>query len=172
MIRNLFSRRPPPRCAVLMVCMGNICRSPTAEGVLRARLERDGLAELVLVDSAGTIGFHRGSAPDARAVAHAAKRGIDISKLRAREVQSADFERFDMLLAMDADNLEALRARCPPQRQDRLQLLMSYAPAGAESGEVPDPYYGPPAAFELVLDLVESAVEGVVTELRRRIDLA
>jgi protein-tyrosine phosphatase len=169
MIRDLFSRRPPPRLSVLMVCMGNICRSPSAEGVLRARLEREGLGEQVFVDSAGTIGFHRGSPPDPRAVAHAAKRGIDISKLRAREVARDDFERFDLLLAMDADNLDVLRTRCPPKHHDRLRLLMSFANDGNEAGEVPDPYYGPPAGFDHVLDLIEAAVDGVVAELRQRL---
>jgi protein-tyrosine phosphatase len=169
MIGRLFSRRPPPRLSVLMVCMGNICRSPTAEGVLRTRLQREGLSELVRVDSAGTIGMHRGSPPDARAVAHAARRGIDIAGLRAREVSDADFVRFDLLLAMDAGNLDELRRRCPPERHERLQLLLSFAPPGSGIVDVPDPYYGAPAGFDLVLDLVESATDGLVAELRRRL---
>jgi len=169
MIKRLFRRRPQPRLSVLMVCMGNICRSPTAEGVLRERLRREGLGELIAVDSAGTIGFHRGSPPDPRAVAHAARRGVDISGLRAREVAAADFARFDLLLAMDEDNLDELRHRCPPQWHDRLRLLLSYAPPGAGVVEVPDPYYGPPAGFDHVLDLVESATDGLLAELRQRL---
>lgn len=169
MIRRFFRRPPPPRFGVLMVCMGNICRSPTAEGVLREHLARAGLGEQVLVDSAGTIGSHRGSPPDPRAVAHAARRGVDLSRLRARPVQADDFERFDLLLAMDGQNLGALRERCPPHRHDRLRLLLSFAPSGGEYVEVPDPYFGPPAGFDLVLDLVESAMPGLVAEVGRRL---
>ena len=161
---------PNVRLSVLMVCMGNICRSPTAEGALRARLKREGLDEWVKVDSAGTYGGHKGARPDARAVAHAAQRGIDISRLRAREVAPADFERFDLLLAMDSDNLSNLRHHCPEDLQDRLGLLLAYAPPG-DGLEVPDPYYGPPAGFEQVLDLVESSLDGLVVELRRRLAL-
>jgi protein-tyrosine phosphatase len=169
MIRRLFRPRVEPRLAVLMVCMGNICRSPTAHGVLRARLQREGMGELVQVDSAGTIGFHRGSPPDPRAIAHAARRGIDIADLRAREVTAADFDRFDLLLAMDEDNLDALRRRAPPERHDRLRLLLSFAPARTGVREVPDPYFGAPAGFELVLDLVEAATDGLLAELRQRL---
>jgi protein-tyrosine phosphatase len=169
MIARLFKSRPRPRVSVLMVCMGNICRSPIAEGVLRARLAREGLADLVEVGSAGMVTSHRGSPPDARAVAHAARRGIDISRLRARVVAGADFERFDLLLAMDESNLDDLRRRCPPERHDRLRLLLAFASPALGVTEVPDPYYGPPAGFELVLDLVESAVDGLVAELRLRL---
>jgi protein-tyrosine phosphatase len=169
MIKRLFSRRAEPRLSVLMVCMGNICRSPTAEGVLRERLQREGLGELIQVDSAGTTGMHRGSPPDARAVAHAARRGIDIARQRARALADNDFARFDLLLAMDHDNLDELRRRCPPDRHERLQLLLAFAPPGGGQLEVPDPYYGPPAGFEQVLDLVESAIDGLVAELRRRL---
>ena len=164
--------RLEPRCqlSVLMVCMGNICRSPTAEGALRARLKREGLDEWVKVDSAGTYGGHKGARPDARAVAHAAQRGIDIAKLRAREVAPADFARFDLLLAMDSANLSNLRHHCPEDLQDRLGLLLAYAPPG-DGLEVPDPYYGPPAGFEQVLDRIESSLDGLVVELRRRLAL-
>ena len=192
--------RLEPRCqlSVLMVCMGNICRSPTAEGALRARLKREGLDEWVKVDSAGIYGGHKGARPDARAVAHAAQRGIDISRLRAREVAPADFERFDLLLAMDSDNLsnlrhhcpedlqgrlglllamdannlDNLRQRCPPGLQRKLRLLLSFAAAGpgaAGGEELPDPYYGPPAGFEHVLDRIEASMSGLVAELRRRL---
>lgn len=150
---------------VLMVCMGNICRSPTAEGVLRARLAAAGLAERVEVDSAGTHDYHVGAPPDHRSQRHAARRGIDISTLRGRQVCAADFERFDLLLAMDHDNLEMLEESCPgPHLRHKLGLLMQFAePAG--SMVVPDPYYGGSAGFERVLDLVEAASEGLVKHL-------
>lgn len=154
------------RVRVLMVCMGNICRSPTAEGVLRARLRAAGLDRHVEVDSAGTHGYHAGEPPDRRAQKHAASRGYDLSKLRARRVVPADFERFDWVLAMDADNLERLRELRPEGAQARLGLLMEHARRHADVREVPDPYYGPPAGFERVLDLVEDACEGLLLRLR------
>ena len=171
-LSNRLKTTPKPKVSVLMVCMGNICRSPSAEGVLRARLQREGLADAVQVDSAGTYGGHKGAPPDARAVAHAAKRGINIAKLRAREVTQADFERFDLLLAMDANNLDNLRQRCPPGSHRKLRLLLSFAAAGpgaAGGEELPDPYYGPPAGFEHVLDRIEASMSGLVAELRRRL---
>jgi len=156
-----------------MVCMGNICRSPMAEGVLRTKLARAGLAELVAVDSAGTAGLHRGNPPDPRAVALAAQRGYRLDGQKSRPVVAADFTRFDLLLAMDRQNLDALRKRCPPQAQDRLQLLLPYAAqraaAAAPDDEVPDPYYGPPAGFVLALDLIEPACDGVVAALQQRL---
>lgn len=169
MIRRWFRPRVEPRLAVLMVCMGNICRSPTAEGVLRWRLRREGLGELVRVDSAGTTAFHRGSPPDSRAIAHAARRGIDIAGLRARELTAADFDRFDLLLAMDEDNLETLRRRARPEHHERLRLLLSFAPPATGVLEVPDPYYGAPAGFEQVLDLIEAATDGLLAEVRQRL---
>ncbi len=169
MIRRLWRRRVEPRLSVLMVCMGNICRSPTAEGVLRERLRREQLERLIAVDSAGTSGIHDGSPPDPRSIAHAARRGVDISTQRARAVRADDFERFDLLLAMDEDNLDALRRRCPPERLDRLGLLLSFAPSALGVTEVPDPYYGAPGGFDYVLDLVEAATDGLIPELRRRL---
>jgi len=150
-----------------MVCMGNICRSPTAEGVLRARLAAAGLADQVEVDSAGTHDYHVGAPPDHRSQDHAARRGIDLSTLRARQVCAADFERFDLLLAMDHDNLELLEEACPgPHLRSRLGLLMAFDPeAGSEV--VPDPYYGGAVGFERVLDLVESASDGLVKHLAK-----
>jgi protein-tyrosine phosphatase len=155
----------PARFRVLMVCMGNICRSPTAEGVLRARLAAAGLADRVEVDSAGTHDYHVGAPPDHRSQEHAARRGIDLSKLRGRQVCAGDFERFDLLLAMDHDNLELLEEACPgPHLRHKLGLFMRF---GAESGSavVPDPYYGGAAGFERVLDLVEVASDGLVKHL-------
>ncbi len=150
---------------VLFVCMGNICRSPTAEGVLRRKLQDAGLAARVEVDSAGTHGSHAGEAPDPRAVKHAAGRGYDLSRLRARRVARADFQRFDWVIAMDDGNLDALRALAPEGASARVGLLMEHARRFSAVREVPDPYYGAPAGFERVLDLVEDACDGLVERL-------
>ena len=153
------------RVRVLLVCMGNICRSPTAEGVLRARLFAAGLGERVEVDSAGTHDYHVGAPPDPRSQEHAARRGIDLSTLRARQVCAADFERFDLLLAMDHDNLDELEEACPgPHLRHKLGLFMQFG-VDAGSAVVPDPYYGGEAGFERVLDLVEAASNGLVKHL-------
>ena len=152
---------------VLMVCMGNICRSPTAEGVLRAKLEAAGLGREVEVDSAGTHGHHHaGEAPDPRAVKHAAARGYEIGKLRARRLVDEDFERFDWLIAMDDDNLAFMQSAAPAGSAVRIGLLLEHARRHAGVREVPDPYYGAPAGFEHVLDLVEDACDGLVEALR------
>lgn len=158
-----------PELHVLMVCMGNICRSPTAEGVLRAKLARAGLKQRVAVDSAGTHGYHTGEAPDPRAIKHAAKRGYDIGTLKARPVAPADFERFDLLLAMDGDNLSWLLKRAPAAAQPRLGLLMAHAQRFGGAQVVPDPYYGTGEGFEQVLDLVEDACDGLVAHLQNRL---
>jgi len=151
---------------VLMVCMGNICRSPTAEGVLRHKLQAAGLAAQVEVASAGTHGYHTSEPPDPRAIKHAAARGYDLSRQRARRVAKEDFERFDWVLAMDRDNLEWLQDMAPEGSRARVGLLLSHAP---ELGlhEVPDPYYGAPAGFDRVLDLVEHACDGFIATLKR-----
>jgi protein-tyrosine phosphatase len=160
------------KLSVLMVCMGNICRSPTAEGVLRHKLRAAGLDERVHVASAGTHGdYHLGSPPDRRSQAHALKRGYDLSAQRAQKVESLHFERYDYILAMDEDNLEWLREACPPRHRAKLRLLMAYAPGGA-AAVVPDPYYGGPAGFEAVLDLIEQACDAFVGHLAQQLGQA
>lgn len=149
---------------VLMVCLGNICRSPTAEAVVRTLAQREYPQVLLQVDSAGTGAYHLGEPPDRRSQAAAARRGYDLSSLRARQVSRDDFDRFDLLLAMDLANLCALQALAPPDRQDRLRLLLDYAD-GAGHREVPDPYYGGREAFEQVLDLAEHAARGLLGAL-------
>lgn len=155
----------PPRLRILMVCTGNICRSPTAEGVLRTKLERAGLARRVVVDSAGTLGSHAGEPPDARAIRHAARRGYDLSPLRARPVRAEDFQRFDWLFAMDRDNLAWLERKAPPGSTAQKALLMSQALSVQDTWEIPDPYYGSPEGFERVLDLIEAACDGFVQRI-------
>lgn len=162
-----------PKLRVLMVCMGNICRSPTAEAVLRHKLVQTGLEPWVDVDSAGTLGAHTGSPPDDRSQAHALKRGYKLAHLRARKVQPDDFDRFDLILAMDWDNLSALQKIAPDdEAQAKLRRLTEFVPArspflGREV--VGDPYYGGPEGFEHVLDLVESACEGLIDHLHQRL---
>lgn len=151
---------------ILMICMGNICRSPTAEAVLRHKLVQRGLADQVQVDSAGTHAWHTGEAPDHRSRNHAARRGYDLTGLRARLVNASDFERFDLLLAMDEGNLAHLVAACPAAHHPKLRLLMEFGPKGW-AREVPDPYGSGPEGFEQVLDLVESACEGLLPHLRQ-----
>jgi protein-tyrosine phosphatase len=144
---------------ILFVCMGNICRSPTAEGVMRHLLAERGLADEIEVQSAGTGGWHAGSPPDARSTRAAAARGITLEGA-ARQVTRADFEDFDLLVAMDRDNLADLRAIAPPGTEHKIRLLLG------EGRDVPDPYYGGPHGFENVLDLVETACEQLLDELR------
>jgi protein-tyrosine phosphatase len=150
---------------VLMVCMGNICRSPTAEGVLRHKLHEAGLHDLVVVDSAGTHAYHVGDPPDNRSMQHARRRGYDLSALRARRVADADFERFDLILAMDWDNYALLEEQCPPQHRAKLRRLSEFA-RRHDSPVVPDPYYSGAEGFERVLDLIEDACEGLVDHLK------
>jgi protein-tyrosine phosphatase len=144
---------------ILFVCMGNICRSPTAEGVMRHLLAERGLENEIEVESAGTGGWHAGSPPDARSARAAAARGITLEGA-ARQVTRADFEEFDLLVAMDRDNLTDLQAIAPPGTEHKVRLLL------ADGRDVPDPYYGGPHGFENVLDLVEAACEQLLDELR------
>jgi len=150
---------------VLFVCMGNICRSPTAEGVFRKLLAEQAPELDVAIDSAGTHGFHDGGPPDPRACRAAERRGVDLKPLRARRVTESDFERFELVLAMDEQNLEFLLDLCPPEYQSRVRLLLEFAPH-LERREVPDPYYGGSTGFEHVLDLVEEAAAGLLEHLR------
>lgn len=168
-----FWRRPardddeeplPGAFQVLMVCTGNICRSPTAQGVLRSKLRQEGLHRAVWVDSAGTHGYHTEERPDGRAIRFAQARGYDISDLKARPVTAQDFARFHLMLAMDEANLAWLHRKSPSPSSPRIELLT--AAGGLTEPEVPDPYYGPDEGFEHVLDLVERACDGVVRRLR------
>jgi protein-tyrosine phosphatase len=152
---------------ILFVCMGNICRSPTAEGVFRQLIAARAPHVSIEIDSAGTHDYHVGSPPDSRAISAARRRGIDLSGLRARQVQREDFERFDLILAMDEDNLRELHAIAPAHARERIRLLMEYAP-NAGTRAVPDPYYGGPQGFEQVLDLLEEAAEGLLADILRR----
>ncbi|WP_215781884.1 MULTISPECIES: low molecular weight protein-tyrosine-phosphatase [unclassified Paludibacterium] len=151
--------------SVLFVCHGNICRSPTAEAVMRQRAVRAGLGSVLQVDSAGTSAYHVGEAPDRRSQRVAGQRGYDMSALRARQVTDEDFERFDLILAADRHNLADLRARCPAALQHKLALMLSVLPQGSEQ-EVPDPYYGGPSGFDHVLDLLEAACDGWLEKIR------
>lgn len=164
---NLFKRKstaPGPAVRVLLVCMGNICRSPMAEGVLRHRLGERELPLPVVVDSAGTHGYHEGAPPDPRAQAAAQRRGIDISGLRARRVTPADFEQFDLVVAMDDENRTALLALAAEEHHGKVRLLLEFA-TEPPLRSVPDPYYGGTLGFERVLDLVEEAMNGLLDEL-------
>lgn len=152
---------------VLFCCMGNICRSPTAHGVFRGMVQREGLSALVEIDSAGTHAYHVGSPPDKRAQATAQRRGVDLSDLVARSVDEGDFAAFDYVVAMDQDNFLSLSEICPNQHIDKIHLFMDFAPQ-MRTREVPDPYYGGAAGFERVFDLVQVAAEGLLNEIRRR----
>jgi protein-tyrosine phosphatase len=152
---------------ILFVCMGNICRSPTAEGVFRAKVGQAGLAGKIKIDSAGTHNYHPGSPPDERSQEHALARGYDLSKLRARQVLDADYAQFDLILATDWDNLALLQADCPAKHAHKLKLFMSFADPALMLGEtVPDPYHGGEADFERVLDLLEAASAGLLEHLQ------
>ena len=152
---------------VLFVCTGNICRSPTAEGVARHLAEKLGLDEAFEFDSAATHGYHVGDAPDPRTIAAAARRGYEIAHLRARRVTEFDFIRFDHVIAMGRDHLEWLQRTCPQLYQDKLALLLEFSER-FEEDEVPDPYYGGTEGFEQVLDLVEDAANQLLLRLRSK----
>jgi len=152
--------------SVLFVCMGNICRSPTAHGVFRHRVHQQGWQDWVQVDSAATHNYHPDSPADPRSQEHAAKRGYDLTDLRARQIQDADFETFDLILAMDWDNLALIQEQCPPQYLGKVRRLTEFCVTNT-SAVVPDPYYGGDHGFEQVLDLVEDACDGLIEHVRR-----
>ena len=153
------------KVSVLFVCLGNICRSPTAHGVFRHKVKELGLEHFIAFDSAGTHNYHPGSPPDARSVAHAAKRGYDLTDLKARQVRAADFTRFDLILVMDQDNLSAIREVCPAQFQHKVRRLTDFR-VKFTSDAIPDPYYGGAKGFDHVLDLVEDACDGLLQHFR------
>jgi protein-tyrosine phosphatase len=152
---------------ILFVCLGNICRSPTAEVVLRTLAAREAPELELEIDSAGTGAYHVGEPPDPRTREAGARRGYDLAAPRARIVEPADFERFDLILAMDREILRVLRRRAPSAAEERLRLFLEFAPE-AGPDDVPDPYYGGPNGFEEVLDLVEAATRGLLAHLRRQ----
>ncbi|KXB30217.1 MULTISPECIES: low molecular weight protein-tyrosine-phosphatase [Dechloromonas] len=156
---------------VLLVCMGNICRSPTAEGVLRHFIKINNLGDKVEVDSAGTHGYHVGEAPDSRTQRAAAVRGYNLSQLRARKVARQDLDYFDLILAMDKSNFDNLQRMAAPEQQERIKLFMEYA-RNFDDDEVPDPYYGLGHGFDLVLDMVEDASLGLVDEIKQKLGRA
>jgi protein-tyrosine phosphatase len=166
--RVIGRAEPKPLAArrILFVCMGNICRSPTAEGVFRKLLEEQAPELDVHVDSAGTHAYHVGSPPDPRAQRAAQRRGVNLSGQRARRVTEHDFAHFELVLAMDELNRETLLEICPAEHRGRVRLLLEFAPHLGRSN-VPDPYYGGSNGFEQVLDLVEEAAVGVLEHLRR-----
>ncbi|SAK91632.1 protein tyrosine phosphatase [Caballeronia temeraria] len=151
--------------AVCFVCLGNICRSPSAEAVMRDLVERAKLADRIVIDSAGTGDWHIGEPPDERAQKAAKKRGYDLSTLRGRQVAAADFARFDLFIVMDDANAAALTAVCPPEHRDKIRLLMEFATRD-DSRVVVDPYFGGDEGFEKVLDQCEDACEGLLKALR------
>lgn len=153
------------RVSVLFVCMGNICRSPTAEGVFRKVVEDAGLSDLIYVESAGTHAYHVGAPPDPRAQEAARRRGFVLSDIRARRVSDEDFELFDHILVMDKENLEELMVRVPEPHRGKVRLFLEFA-GGMSASEVPDPYYGGTSGFELVLDLIEQAAVRLLERIR------
>ena len=152
---------------VLFVCMGNICRSPTAEGVFRHLVQQEGHSDWIITDSAGTHSYHVGSQPDHRSQQTALARGINLSDLRARKAVVNDFHEFDYVLAMDDDNFEILREICPVGDEEKLSLFLDFSKDFSES-QVPDPYYGGDQGFDHVFDLVESASRGLLDDIKKR----
>jgi len=156
---------------VLFVCMGNICRSPTAEGVLRHHLTTLGLSDQFVIDSAGTHNYHPGAPPDSRSQHHAALRGVDLSALRARQITEHDFETFDLILTMDWDNQALAEQRCPAPHRHKVKRLAEFF-QNRQEAIVPDPYHGKAEDFELVLDLAEDAVGGILAHHRHRLAIS
>lgn len=154
---------------VLFVCMGNICRSPTAHALFREQVDRAGLAAHIEIDSAGTHAYHVGNAPDARAIATARARGINMADLRARQVHQDDYGQFDYIVAMDEENLSVLLASCPEAERARLSLMLDWTTGWGD--EVPDPYYGGDEGFEQVFDMLTDACHGLIHQIRERLGL-
>ena len=152
---------------VLFVCLGNICRSPTAEGVFRLVVQQAALTDSIEIDSAGTHAYHIGEPPDRRAQAAAARRGVDLSGLRGRQATRRDIEEFDYVLAMDRENMNNLRAICPPGFESKLRLFLEFADRRVDK-EVPDPYFGGESGFDRVLDMIEDAALGLLEDIRQR----
>lgn len=152
---------------VLFVCKGNICRSPTAEGVFKALVEKEGLSDKISVDSAGTGSWHVGEPPDPRSQEVAKQRGIDLSSIRARQVTRSDFAAFDYVLAMDACNYRKLEKICPFEAEDKLAMFLEFA-SNKEVTDVPDPYYGGPSGFDDVLDLIENGSKGLLEDIKAK----
>ena len=150
---------------VLFVCMGNICRSPTAHGVFQSLVDKAGLSEQIIVDSAGTINYHVGDSPDPRSSQTALQRGIDLSSQRARQVSATDYQEQDYILAMDFDNLKNLQRDCPESLQNKLQLLLNFHP-DEYLDQVPDPYYGGDSGFDKVFDMVEIACTNLLKHIQ------
>lgn len=156
------------KISVLFVCMGNICRSPLAQGVFEQRLDAAGLSDWVTVDSAGTHAYHIGNPPDPRSSDTARQHGIDISHQRARQVAASDFANFDYIVAMDHDNHQQLAAQSPTDYRHRLHLFLTFAPKVTQQ-EVPDPYYGGRSGFEQVYQLISAASDGLIDHLRQQL---
>ncbi len=154
------------KTSILFVCMGNICRSPTAEGIFRHMIQEKGLTDLFELDSAGTHAYHVGASPDHRAQDAAESRGVDLSDLRGRKVTIDDFEKFDLVLAMDKDNLGMLKALCPTAKADQLKLFLEFA-TDLSFDEVPDPYYGGTKGFEKVFGMLENASLGLIEYIQK-----
>ena len=152
---------------VLMVCMGNICRSPTAHGVFQSLVDEEGLSDCIDVDSAGTHAYHVGESPDPRSQQTAMHHGLDLSDQRARQAVAEDFHRFDYVLAMDQDNYYNLQMICPPGLEEKLHLFMDFSEEYSER-EVPDPYYGGGRGFEHVFEMVTSAARGLLQQIKER----
>jgi protein-tyrosine phosphatase len=160
----MATQREDSPAHVLFVCLGNICRSPTAEGVFRKLIERKNLSDSIQIDSAGTSAYHLGEPPDPRAQEAALKRGIDLSALQARQTTAEDFKQFDYILAMDNDNHTKLLHQCPPGEEHRVRLFLEFAPDAGRAG-VPDPYTSNADGFELVLNLIEIAAAGLLKDI-------
>jgi len=167
MQENQLTKNNNEHVKVLFVCMGNICRSPTAHGVFRHLVQDAGLSHLIEIDSAGTHAYHVGEPPDKRSAATAKRRGVDLSDLRARQVDLGDLYQFDYVLSMDHDNHSRLMALAVPEVKQKIRLFLDFAPA-LTVREVPDPYYGGSDGFEQVYDLIQAASEGLLADIRLR----